>query len=62
MAYYDSYIKYKFKYINLKYSKQIGGMIDLKQKLMKSGNALPKILTTFYSFLQFFTDLIKIKI
>lgn len=31
MAYYDSYIKYKFKYINLKYSKQIGGTIDLKQ-------------------------------
>ena len=31
MDYYNSYIKYKFKYINLKYSKQIGGMIDLKQ-------------------------------
>ena len=31
MDYYNSYIKYKFKYINLKYSKQIGGAIDLKQ-------------------------------
>jgi len=31
MAYYDSYIKYKKKYINLKYSKQIGGTIDLKK-------------------------------
>jgi hypothetical protein len=35
MDYYNSYIKYKFKYINLKTNinliNQIGGAIDLKQ-------------------------------
>jgi hypothetical protein len=36
--------------------KVLGGLSHLKKKLTNSGNALPKILSTFYSFLQFFTE------
>jgi len=32
--------------------KVLGGLSHLKKKLLKSGNALPKILTIIYSFLQ----------
>ena len=35
--------------------KVLGGQAHLKQKVRNSGNALPKIWTLFYSFLQFFT-------
>ena len=36
--------------------KVLGSQAHLKQKVMNSGNALPKILTIFYSLLQSFTE------
>jgi hypothetical protein len=41
--------------------KVLGGMSHLKENLLKSGNALPKILTTIYSFLQSFAPGLRLK-
>jgi hypothetical protein len=41
--------------------KVLGGLSHLEQKMAKSGNALPKILTTFYSFLQSFAEVLRLK-
>jgi hypothetical protein len=41
--------------------KVLGGLSHLKKKLTNSGNALPKILTTIYSFLQSFARALRLK-
>ena len=42
--------------------KVLGSKNHSKQKVAKSGNALPKILTNFYSFLQSFTEGLRLKL